>query len=157
MVLALALGAGACAHGVVDEPGDDDDDTSGGAQDIGGSQDPGGSTNVLPGGGGSGGDDVATSGACYTGAGQCNPMQSDCASGEACDATADQGFVCFPPPNDVQVGGVCDPTAGPFCEAGSTCVSGTCRAYCCTSVDCAFGTCQDTGAAGGVTLRACTP
>lgn len=103
-------------------------------------------------------------GACYEGQGACNPMTDSCAAGEACDLEAAGGFVCFPPPNDVPVGGACDAMAGPFCSQGGTCVTdpatmmAACLAYCCEDVDCgAAETCQVAGMAGATEVKVCAP
>lgn len=79
-------------------------------------------------------------GSCFSigGADECNPVtQAPCnvAAGEACDLSQN-GFSCFPPPNDVELCGACDPVNGPWCVAGATCV-GACARYCCTDADCA--------------------
>jgi hypothetical protein len=77
----------------------------------------------------------------------CNPVTNDpcdSAAGEACDHSAN-GFVCFPAPNDVVQCEMCDESAGPFCEAGHTCLSdGACAAYCCDDGDCGTGKCDKT-------------
>jgi hypothetical protein len=95
-------------------------------------------------------------GACYAGGGDCNPLSDSCGAGEACDVAAqDNMFHCFPPPNDVPVGGSCDTANGPFCAHGSACVGGTCRAFCCSTEDCATGTCQQFGSGASFALMAC--
>lgn len=108
-----------------------------------------------PGPGGAGGEGGTGGGVVV----ECNPVTNDgcdSAAGEACDATAD-GFVCFPAPNDVALCGECSNSAGPFCEAGSTCVGaeGTqCVKYCCDDGDCGSGVCDTGGGLVGVCVVA---
>lgn len=93
---------------------------------------------------------------CYAGAGACDPTDpTSCGAGEACDVAEGEGLVCFPPPNDVPVGGACDPGAGPFCAHGGSCVEGTCAKYCCSDDECDGGTCVDLGSLGGVDVKVC--
>jgi hypothetical protein len=81
---------------------------------------------------------------------QCNPVTAaGCPSdGSTCDLDPTGYFTCFPPPNNVDVCGVCDDNTM-FCGADLTCVipngsnAGTCYRYCCTDADCgAGGTCD---------------
>lgn len=92
----------------------------------------------------------------------CNPVTNEgCAAGDACDASQDNTFVCFPPPNDVDLCGTCDNSAGPFCKGGFGCTGMTgCAKYCCDDGDCGSGTCvKDAGDGqpiwGGVDLGYC--
>ena len=96
-----------------------------------------------------------TTGACYENAGDCNPLTDSCAAGQACDIAEDNLCHCFPPPNDAPVGSPCNVSSGPYCQHGSTCNGGICRAYCCDDTDCTIGTCQTLGTVGSVELRAC--
>jgi hypothetical protein len=90
----------------------------------------------------------------------CNPITNEGCStdtGEACDHTPD-GFGCFPAPNDTPICEACDNQAGPFCEAGHTCLpDGGCAAFCCDDGDCgANGKCDTTViklAEGGVCVK----
>ena len=97
---------------------------------------------------------------CYAGHGDCDPMQSDCDSGGACDIDDTNQFVCFPAPNTAGKGAACDPQNGPYCMNGLTCVSdGTsslCAAYCCSADDCGGGTCDDLQPVGGITPKICS-
>lgn len=147
-VIALAWTTAGCAYGVVDEPTEEEGEGSEPTRLMGSS---------LGDGLGSGTTTGPSGGGCYAEQGECNPMTQGCGDDEACDATESQGFACFPTPSAVEVGGVCDMAGGTNCASGSTCVEGTCRAYCCTVGDCAFGTCRDVDFAGGIALRACLP
>jgi hypothetical protein len=73
----------------------------------------------------------------------------DLGAGEACDLAKDQAsgtldFACYPAPNEVPVGEVCDVEASQFCVAGATCVEGgdsyVCAVYCCSDAVCPDGT-----------------
>ncbi len=80
---------------------------------------------------------------------QCNPVTNEgCPDPSfACDADED-GFSCFPPPNEAALCAACDPSAGPFCAPGSTCMFGPdagCVKYCCSDDDCAGGRCWKGG------------
>jgi hypothetical protein len=92
---------------------------------------------------------------CYDGLGACSPLTPSCAAGEACDVSSTNAFECFPPPNDVPTGGTCDNAAGPYCQHGNFCDTGVCRRYCCTSTDCATGTCEMAATAGGIVVQVC--
>lgn len=153
-LLATALGASACAYGVVDE-GEDDDQVATSASYQSGTPTGafGGTSTGTP----TGTTSAPSGGVCYWGAGECNPMWSDCGTGETCDATDGEGFACFPPPNDAGLGGSCDAALGPYCRAGSTCVDGICRAFCCDHSDCGVGSCANTGMASDVVVKACLP
>lgn len=75
---------------------------------------------------------------------QCNPITNDMcdsAAGEACDLSQN-GYGCFPAPNDVKICGTCDNMKGPFCEAGNHCIGTQCAHYCCDDGDCGTGTCN---------------
>ncbi|MBM4358161.1 MAG: hypothetical protein FJ096_08615 [Deltaproteobacteria bacterium] len=76
---------------------------------------------------------------------QCNPVTNEpCNSGagEACDFGQD-GFVCYPAPNDQKLCEECDAANGPWCEGGHTCgEDGGCAKYCCDDGDCGGGTCS---------------
>jgi hypothetical protein len=89
--------------------------------------------------------DTPSTGKCIA-AGTCDPVKNDCTgSGEACDIGSDGAAGCFPPPNDVAVGGACDNQAGPFCKGGYHCgANNTCQKFCCSASDCGSG-------------KACTP
>jgi len=55
------------------------------------------------------------------------------------------GFICFPPPNDAAICQPCDNANGPWCQGTMTCISGEglCRRYCCDDGDCGPSlTCQ---------------
>jgi len=68
----------------------------------------------------------------------CNPMTNencDTAGGEACDM-GENGFECFPAPNEVPVGGDCNNSAGPYCEAKLHCTGSKCEKWCCADSDC---------------------
>jgi hypothetical protein len=122
---------------VVDDAdaGDDDhrepgDAGSGDAQDAGidaGDVDAGNSIDTLP-------------ASCTTHAQGCNPITNGgCTAGEACDvgnANGVVGLMCFPPPNEVPLGGACNLHNGPFCEGGAFCMGGTCQKACCSGADC---------------------
>lgn len=74
----------------------------------------------------------------------CDPVQgTGCnGQGEACDIAGNgNGLQCFPPPNDVQVGGACNDQNGPFCTPGATCLNNICTKYCCTDADCSGTAC----------------
>jgi hypothetical protein len=83
---------------------------------------------------------------CGSGTG-CNPVTNEpcnTAAGEACDL-GQNGFACFPAPNDTSLCDSCDNMAGPFCVAGAHCGSdNTCAHYCCDDGDCGTGTCDKT-------------
>jgi hypothetical protein len=52
----------------------------------------------------------------------CNPVtNAPCTTGQACDLAQGNVFQCFDPPNDVQPGGDCDNSSGPFCIGGYHC------------------------------------
>jgi hypothetical protein len=141
--LALCI-AGACAKATTRSPGDDD--ASGGS---------GGTTQT---GTGTGTTTTTTSvtPSCYAGLGDCDPLQSDCATGEACDIDgATLQFACFPPPNTVTEGGSCDSTAGPFCMNGLTCVNYLCAHFCCDDGDCGGTTCTLLDSTAGFDVLAC--
>lgn len=76
----------------------------------------------------------------------CNPVTNEpCAAGEACDASNNDTFQCFPPPNDANVCGMCDNMNGPFCKGGHGCAAKNgCAKYCCDDGDCGTGTCVKT-------------
>jgi hypothetical protein len=106
-----------------------------------------------PGGTGAG---LGYGGGTGTGAGpvgdQCNPVTAaGCPSdGSTCDLDQTTGyFVCFGPPNSVDVCGACDDSTT-FCGAGLTCIpsqggdSATCYRYCCSDADCGSGGTCDT-------------
>jgi hypothetical protein len=108
-------------------------------------------TSSGPGGTGGGGH-----GGSKGGSDQCNPVtNAGCPTdGSTCDFNG-SSFVCFPPPNSVDVCGSCDTTNGPFCGAGLSCVElpgeqGSCYRYCCTDADCGSGATCDTGYASMV-------
>jgi len=76
---------------------------------------------------------------------RCNPVTNegcDGAHGETCDVDPDHGFGCYPPPNDVVLGGDCNIDEGPSCGPKLSCVTdgsnpdGTCSAFCCGDGDC---------------------
>ncbi|MBI4704738.1 MAG: hypothetical protein HY744_26850 [Deltaproteobacteria bacterium] len=119
----------------------------------GGSGGSGGGTSTATGGTGGGPSEPPSGGACYAGFGECNPMQSTCGAGYACDLSNDNLFHCFEPPNDVPVGGACNAQSGPFCQSGAFCLDGTCRAYCCTTGDCP--NCQSQGTVGSLEIKLC--
>lgn len=113
------------------------------------------------GGGGVGGGGVGgggSAGECYADHGPCNPLTNSCAAGEACDLESTTAFGCFPPPNDTPIGAACT-SSGPYCQHGSTCYQGMCRAYCCSSTDCGAGTCKPVELLPGLTFQAnlCLP
>ena len=89
-------------------------------------------------------------------------MTNSCAAGEACDVEATQlTFVCFPGPNDAQLGGACNNTSGPYCAMGLTCVgpdaqSTVCERFCCIDGDCGGGTCTAAGQVGNIFVKVCT-
>jgi hypothetical protein len=74
---------------------------------------------------------------------------------DACDASQD-GFVCFPPPNDAMQCDACDNMAGPFCAGGHGCYPETqkCAKYCCDDADCGSGVC-DKEVLGGAEIGFC--
>lgn len=128
-------------------------DSSGGP---GGNNGPTGSgSGTATGGAGSGTASGGAGGGAATGGGsasgdQCNPVTgAGCPSdGSTCDLATSGIFVCFPPPNTVDVCGACDDNAA-FCGSDLTCVlptggnSGMCYRYCCSDADCgAGGTCD---------------
>jgi hypothetical protein len=92
---------------------------------------------------------------------QCNPVtNAGCKTGEACDASENNTFVCFPPPNDSGVCVTCDNKAGPFCKGGYGCsASNGCAKYCCDDGDCGTGKCvkegQDGPLWGGIGAGVC--
>jgi hypothetical protein len=94
-------------------------------------------------------------GACYANQGECNPLASTCGAGQACDVARDNQFHCFPPPNDVPIGGSCNLSSGPYCQNGGTCLGNVCRAFCCDDTDCTSGTCQVGGNAGSIEIKVC--
>jgi hypothetical protein len=87
----------------------------------------------------------------------CNPMTQepcDVDGGQACDGflTIEEDLVvitdfsCFDPPNDAELWDSCDNTEGPWCSAGTTCLSwtssgsaGYCTEYCTETSDCTPG------------------
>jgi len=84
---------------------------------------------------------------------QCNPVTNegcDTVAGEACDDDLYGGFMCYPAPNDVPVGGACNIVDGPSCRSGAVCQgatdanpNGLCAPYCCSDLDCSSGaTCR---------------
>jgi hypothetical protein len=93
-------------------------------------------------------------GSCYVGQGDCNPMTKSCGAGEACDLATDNQFHCFPPPNNVGLGGACDAQNGPYCQDALTCVSNLCAKFCCIDADCG-GTCTSLGMAGTIEVKVC--
>jgi hypothetical protein len=176
-VLVSAFGAGsflaACGGG-----GDNKDGGGTDAAKEGGGKDAG---NKDAGGGGDAADDApavpllnplctapvdaATNGSCVTIDGTnftCNPVNNqgcDGGAGETCDFS-DQGFVCFPAPNDVPLCGNCDNMNGPFCKPTMHCVEedggGTgCGRWCCDDTDCTGGHCDTTylGQAPGICVK----
>jgi hypothetical protein len=79
-------------------------------------------------------------------------------AGAACEIDGGSSqFVCFDPPNTATLGSPCDPTAGPYCMHGLTCVStgdtNVCAAYCCSEADCA--SCTSIGMAGTIDVKVC--
>lgn len=95
---------------------------------------------------------AASNGSCVTIDGTnftCNPVNNagcDGGAGETCDLS-DQGFVCFPAPNDVPLCGACDNGQGPFCKPTMHCVeedggSFGCARFCCDDTDCTGGKCD---------------
>lgn len=149
---ALAWTAGGCAYGVMDESGGGEGDQIVELADL-----------ALPGSGDDGKQKVPIdssgpgAGSCYVGQGDCDPLGTDCGVGEACDVTADQGFACFPPPNEVIPNLPCDPSVGPYCMNGTTCIENVCRPYCCESSDCDSGTCSPVDVGATVDVRVCLP
>lgn len=160
----------ACAQGA----GEAEDDASGTSQADGsgfmvGSSDSGASTSAGSGGAGSGTTNASSAvtssgsgaagpsgGTCYVGMGECNPLTDSCATGEACEVSGeDFQFYCFPPPNTASLGGTCDPSNGPFCQDGLTCVANVCTPYCCDDGDCNGGTCAVVQEAGAIEIKAC--
>jgi hypothetical protein len=121
---------------------------------LGGPEGPGGSEAGGPGGPGGGhgfGGHSGSGGHASSGGDTCNPVTgAGCPSdGTTCDLGQSGFFQCFPPPNTVDVCGVCD-DAQSFCGSDLTCVlpsdapSGTCYRYCCTDADCGSGAVCDT-------------
>jgi hypothetical protein len=108
------------------------------------------------GGAGVGGQGVGgSSGNCYAGQGTCDPLTpGSCGAGEACDIGM-SGFECFPPPNDAQIGGACDNSAGPYCTNGAACVMMVCAEYCCSDADCGGKTCTSIGMSGTIDVKVC--
>jgi len=72
----------------------------------------------------------------------CNPVTNEgCdGNGAACDINGfGFNFACYP---DGNVRALCEACGAPnFCQAGLTCVNGTCAKYCCLDADCGSGTC----------------
>lgn len=96
--------------------------------------------------------EVAPSGgACVTIGGDvaCNPVTNEgCEDGSACDA-AEEGFTCYPPPNEVALCEPCGEAEG-WCAPGHVCIGGGCARWCCDDADCGpQGTC-DTSVGDGV-------
>ncbi len=95
---------------------------------------------------------------------ECNPVTNEgCPSdGSTCDlgqdSTGQSGIGCFPPPNDVPLGGACSSANGPWCAPGHYCAgtegAGTCKKFCCGASDCGAGTCTPIDANLG-TLGTC--
>ncbi len=103
--------------------------------------------------------DTTVGTSCVTTSG-CDPISNDCANtGEACDVDTTGATGCFPPPNDVALGGKCDNQAGPFCVGGYHCgQNGTCQKMCCSNADCNSGqTCTPFGIVATDTLGVCDP
>jgi hypothetical protein len=84
----------------------------------------------------------------------CDPItNAGCSTGEECDGNFDQttnaflGFVCYPPPNNAVICGMCDPSNGPYCGGGLSCQpydnndDTACEKYCCSDQDCGAGKC----------------
>lgn len=95
-------------------------------------------------------------GACVTLGGfiECNPVTNelcDTAAGEACVNTT-SGFVCFALSFDANICDPCNAGNGPYCKAGSTCVSNlaTCAKFCCDDSDCGPGRCFKEAADGAL-------
>jgi len=92
---------------------------------------------------------------------ECNPVtNAGCKTGEACDASKDNKFVCFPAPNDSGLCVACDNESGPFCQGGYGCsASNGCAKYCCDDGDCGSGKCvkegQDGPLWGGIGVGVC--
>jgi len=94
---------------------------------------------------------------------ECNPVSgAGClAAGSDCDVDFGSGFfVCYPPPNAVDVCGTCD-LDSMTCAANLTCLipdgaaTGTCLRYCCTAADCGpGGTCDTALAASALPILA---
>lgn len=141
------LAGAACATGTTE--GDDDDGAPTGI--ITGTGTGAGIATGTPTGTATG----SSGGWCYDGDGECNPLSGSCEPGEACDIADDFQFHCFPAPNDVPVGGSCDPVDGPFCVPGATCLEGSCAAYCCQDNDCLGNLCASAGTAGTVEIFVC--
>jgi hypothetical protein len=73
---------------------------------------------------------------------ECNPVtNAGCATmaGAACDISGN-GFSCKPPPNIMNVCGVCGGPDSGSCRGGQTCI-GKCARYCCDEGDCNGGIC----------------
>jgi hypothetical protein len=92
---------------------------------------------------------------------ECNPVTAepcDVAGGETCGYTQN-GFVCTPPPNDLQLCDACTGGEG-SCGPGLACLtSGNCAKLCCEDADCGGGgnVCQKVGFAPAPDLGFCAP
>ncbi|XYH92794.1 hypothetical protein ACMHYB_33615 [Sorangium sp. So ce1128] len=94
---------------------------------------------------------------CYAGQGQCDPRDpASCPAGEACDIGEDGQLSCFPPPNDVPIGGSCSIANGPYCVPGSRCgPDDRCQKWCCSDADCGGTSCVTVATDDNVTIRLC--
>lgn len=106
-------------------------------------------TTTTTGGGGA----PPTGGACYDGAGECNPMGPPCgAAGSACDV-GETGFVCYPDGNTQGLGQACGQDS--YCQHGLYCYESVCRQYCCDAVDCGGASCNPIGEVGAIVVSVC--
>ena len=106
-----------------------------------------GTTDATDGVDGTDGTDGADGGfipaGCLNAGALCNPLTNGgCANAdEACDISSEGIASCFPPPNDVPLGGACNNAEGPFCTGTLHCNAQTakCEKFCCSKSDCTGG------------------
>ncbi|MEM6732228.1 MAG: hypothetical protein AAF658_11775, partial [Myxococcota bacterium] len=79
---------------------------------------------------------------CYAGPSPCEPRTGQgCAAGETCDFSGEGQLVCYPPPNEAQIGEPCDNQVGPYCASGGWCWrdpdgNASCHEVCCANSEC---------------------
>ena len=112
----------------------------GGAGAAGGESSVAGAGGVAGAGEGAGGATTLPAG-CFSGPMECDPRtNAGCTMGQACGLGQEDGEVqllCYPPPNEAQLGGECNLTYGPYCQGGLVCgPAGACIPFCCGDDEC---------------------